>query len=86
MALKAGLKGLRSEAQGCARTTAHAADHARPTGAFSSLGVFLMIFPGVKLRLGGELGNFGGMLSGIGEVFGGRFSKTLLRAAFRSER
>jgi len=32
MALKAGLKGLRSEAQGCARTTAHAADHARPTG------------------------------------------------------
>ena len=32
MALKAGRKGPRSEAQGCARTTAHAADLARPTG------------------------------------------------------
>ena len=32
MALKAGPKGPRSDAQGCAGTTAHAADPARPTG------------------------------------------------------
>ena len=43
MALKAGPKGPRSDAQGCAGTTAHAADPARPTGGWPRNGFGLSL-------------------------------------------
>ena len=58
MALKAGSKGPRSEAQGCARTTGFtAADLARPTGGWPRNASVFPCAMNSRFRTGADKGN-----------------------------